>query len=83
MMHQVLSTPLLQTVILQILCIRRRTSRERENKQIQNDMVKAWVVEMKDALFDAEDLLDEIDAELYKRKLLQGMEFLPYYCWII
>ncbi|XP_057453690.1 putative disease resistance protein At3g14460 isoform X2 [Lotus japonicus] len=35
-----------------------------ELKQIRNGNVKAWLDAVKDAAFDAEDLLDEIDAQL-------------------
>ncbi|KAK7343018.1 hypothetical protein VNO80_25979 [Phaseolus coccineus] len=40
-----------------------------EQKQFINSYVKAWLDEVKDAVFDAEDLLDEIDYEFRKRKL--------------
>jgi len=40
-----------------------------EQKQFSNSSVKAWLDEVKDAVFDAEDLLDEIDYEFFKRKL--------------
>ncbi|KAJ7949342.1 Disease resistance protein [Quillaja saponaria] len=35
-----------------------------EEKQIQNPRVKKWVDEIKDVVFDAEDLLDEIEIEV-------------------
>ncbi|KAK7314132.1 hypothetical protein VNO77_39344 [Canavalia gladiata] len=40
-----------------------------EQKQIQNSHVKAWLDEVKDAVFEAEDLLDEIDIQLSKSEL--------------
>ncbi|CAJ1977959.1 unnamed protein product [Sphenostylis stenocarpa] len=40
-----------------------------ELKQFSNSYVKAWLDEVKDAVFDAEDLLDEIDYEFCKFKL--------------
>ncbi|XP_022641554.1 putative disease resistance RPP13-like protein 1 [Vigna radiata var. radiata] len=40
-----------------------------EQKQFSNSYVKAWLDEVKDAVFDAEDLLDEIDYEFCKCKL--------------
>ncbi|KAI9115253.1 hypothetical protein K1719_013572 [Acacia pycnantha] len=40
-----------------------------ERKQITNPKVKDWIEMVKDAVFDAEDVLDEIDYEMCKRKL--------------
>ncbi|RDX62985.1 putative disease resistance RPP13-like protein 1, partial [Mucuna pruriens] len=40
-----------------------------EQKQFRDSRVKAWLFAVKDAVFDAEDLLDEIDYELYKCKV--------------
>ncbi|KAJ7949317.1 LRR and NB-ARC domain disease resistance protein [Quillaja saponaria] len=40
-----------------------------EEKQIRNQHVKKWVDELKDAVFDAEDLLDEIDTEVSLQEL--------------
>ncbi|KAH1102329.1 hypothetical protein GLYMA_13G194500v4 [Glycine max] len=40
-----------------------------EQKQFENSYVKAWLDEVKDAVFDAEDLLDEIDLEFSKCEL--------------
>ncbi|XP_028757231.1 putative disease resistance protein At3g14460 [Neltuma alba] len=40
-----------------------------EQKQITNPKVKDWIDLVKDAVFDAEDVLDEIDYEMCKRKL--------------
>ncbi|RDY05029.1 putative disease resistance RPP13-like protein 1, partial [Mucuna pruriens] len=40
-----------------------------EEKQISDQYVKAWLDEVKDAVFEAEDLLDEIDIEVTKSKL--------------
>ncbi|RDX75101.1 putative disease resistance RPP13-like protein 1, partial [Mucuna pruriens] len=37
-----------------------------EQKQIENPHVKAWLVAVKEAVFDAEDVLDDIDYELSK-----------------
>ncbi|XVE81348.1 hypothetical protein DITRI_Ditri15bG0056500 [Diplodiscus trichospermus] len=39
-----------------------------EEKQIANKNVKKWITELKDAVYDAEDLLDEITTEALKRK---------------
>ena len=43
---------------------------EAEEKQIKNPVVKQWVNKLKDAAYDAQDLLDEIatDAAVYKLK---------------
>ncbi|KAI9112977.1 hypothetical protein K1719_016091 [Acacia pycnantha] len=40
-----------------------------EQKHITNPKVKDWIDMVKDAVFDAEDVLDEIDYEMSKRKL--------------
>ncbi|KAK8714292.1 hypothetical protein V6N13_149485 [Hibiscus sabdariffa] len=40
-----------------------------ETKQITNSNVRSWIVELKDAVYDAEDLLDEIATEALRRKL--------------
>ncbi|KAG7945990.1 hypothetical protein I3843_14G015400 [Carya illinoinensis] len=40
-----------------------------EEKQLTNPLVKDWVDDLKDVLFDAEDILDEIATEALQRKL--------------
>ncbi|XP_054817046.1 putative disease resistance RPP13-like protein 1 [Prosopis cineraria] len=40
-----------------------------EQKQIFNPKVKEWLDMVKDAVFDAEDVIDEIDYEVSKRKV--------------
>jgi hypothetical protein len=40
-----------------------------EMKQIRNQPVKAWLDAVKDAVLDAEDLLEEIDIEVSRCKL--------------
>ncbi|XP_007034356.2 PREDICTED: putative disease resistance RPP13-like protein 1 [Theobroma cacao] len=39
-----------------------------EEKQVTNKNVKKWITELKDAVYDAEDLLDEISTEARKRR---------------
>ncbi|TYH19132.1 hypothetical protein ES288_A05G328500v1 [Gossypium darwinii] len=40
-----------------------------ENKQITNPNVKSWIDELKDAVYDAEDVLDEISTEALRNKI--------------
>ncbi|KAK8665365.1 hypothetical protein V6N13_005534 [Hibiscus sabdariffa] len=40
-----------------------------ESKQITNSSVRRWVFDIKDAIYDAEDLIDEIATEALRRKL--------------
>ncbi|XP_050110192.1 putative disease resistance RPP13-like protein 1 [Malus sylvestris] len=40
-----------------------------EQKQLSNQVVKQWLHELKEAVFHAEDLLDEIKTEALKRKM--------------
>ena len=40
-----------------------------EDKELTNPVVKEWLDELKDALYDAEDILDEIDTEIRTREL--------------
>ncbi|WVZ03282.1 hypothetical protein V8G54_024088 [Vigna mungo] len=44
-----------------------------EQKQFSNSLVKEWLDEVRDVLYDAEDMLDQIDYEFSKTKL--GAEF--------
>ncbi|KAE8669417.1 putative LRR and NB-ARC domains-containing disease resistance protein [Hibiscus syriacus] len=40
-----------------------------ETKQITNPNVRSWILELKDAVYDAEDLLDEIATQALRRKM--------------
>ena len=40
-----------------------------EVKQFSNDLVKQWLIQVKDAVYDAEDLLDEIATDALRRQI--------------
>ncbi|MBA0624470.1 hypothetical protein Godav_009822, partial [Gossypium davidsonii] len=48
-----------------------------ENKQIANPNVKSWTDELKDAVYDAEDLLDEISTEALRNKIESECQTTP------
>ncbi|XP_054820056.1 putative disease resistance RPP13-like protein 1 [Prosopis cineraria] len=45
-----------------------------EEKQVTNGSVKEWLEELKDAVFDAEDLFDEINTDFLRSKLEQDSQ---------
>jgi hypothetical protein len=45
-----------------------------EEKELRKPVVKEWLDELKDSLYDAEDILDEIDTEIRTRKLAAEFE---------
>ena len=45
-----------------------------EDKELTKPRVKEWLDELKDALYDAEDIVDEIDTEIRTRKLAAEFE---------
>ncbi|KAG6621466.1 hypothetical protein I3842_Q025700 [Carya illinoinensis] len=47
-----------------------------EEKQVTNPYVKEWLDELKDAVYDAEDILDEIDTEAMPMRCQLDAEFL-------
>ncbi|KAH1064377.1 hypothetical protein J1N35_029364 [Gossypium stocksii] len=48
-----------------------------ENKQITNPNVKSWTDELKDAVYDAEDLLGEISTEALRNKIESEYQTTP------
>jgi hypothetical protein len=52
-----------------------------EQKQIRNQHVKAWLDAVKDAVFEAEDLLDEIDIQVSQCKLEAESQSSPNKVW--
>ncbi|MED6217421.1 hypothetical protein PIB30_017481 [Stylosanthes scabra] len=48
-----------------------------EEKQISNAAVKAWMDELTQALFDADDLIDDIATEALRRKVEARYRTLP------
>ena len=40
-----------------------------EVKQFSNDLVKQWLIQVKDVVYDAEDLLDEIATDALRRQI--------------
>ncbi|KAF2308006.1 hypothetical protein GH714_034259 [Hevea brasiliensis] len=42
-----------------------------EEKQVDNHQVQVWLIKLKDALYDAEDVLDDFESETYRRRVLK------------
>ncbi|XP_039040679.1 putative disease resistance protein RGA3 [Hibiscus syriacus] len=43
-----------------------------EERSVTSNLVKVWLDELKDALYDAEDLLDDVHTEVLRRDLMSG-----------
>ncbi|XP_039024964.1 putative disease resistance RPP13-like protein 1 [Hibiscus syriacus] len=43
-----------------------------EERSVTSNLVKVWLHELKDALFDAEDLLDDVQTEAMRKDLMSG-----------
>jgi hypothetical protein len=52
-----------------------------EQKQIKNQHVKAWLDAVKDVVYEAEDLLDEIDIQAFQCKLKAESQSSPNKVW--
>ncbi|XP_034701162.1 putative disease resistance RPP13-like protein 1 [Vitis riparia] len=66
--EQELSATLLRNLQLKLLEVQ-AVLNDAEAKQITNSAVKDWVDELKDAVYDAEDLVDDITTEALRRKM--------------
>ncbi|KAL6328703.1 hypothetical protein AAG906_003389 [Vitis piasezkii] len=66
--EQKLSATLLRELKMKFLAVK-EVLNDAEAKQITNSDVKDWVDELKDAVYDAEDLLDEITTEALRCKM--------------
>ncbi|XP_021834586.1 putative disease resistance RPP13-like protein 1 [Prunus avium] len=66
--HKKLDKPLLMKLNTTLLTLNVVLD-DAEEKQMVNPAVRKWLDELKHAVFDAEDLLDEIDTEALRRKL--------------
>lgn len=42
-----------------------------EEKQVENHELRVWLAKLKDALYDAEDLLDEFECEQQRKQVLK------------
>ncbi|XP_057999277.1 putative disease resistance protein RGA4 [Hevea brasiliensis] len=42
-----------------------------EEKQVDNHQVQVWLIKLKDALYDAEDVLDDFESETHRRRVLK------------
>ncbi|ONI21231.1 hypothetical protein PRUPE_2G054300 [Prunus persica] len=69
--HKKLDEPLLRKLRTTLLALN-LVLNDAEEKQLVNRDVKKWLDELKHAVFDAEDLLDEIDTEALRCKLEEG-----------
>ncbi|KAK9041382.1 hypothetical protein V6N11_016485 [Hibiscus sabdariffa] len=47
-----------------------------EEKSVISNLVKVWLQELKDALYDAEDLLDDVHTEALRKDLMSGNKLL-------
>ncbi|VVA36050.1 PREDICTED: putative disease resistance, partial [Prunus dulcis] len=69
--HKTLDEPLLRKLRTTLLALN-LVLNDAEEKQLVNRDVKNWLDELKHAVLDAEDLLDEIDTEALRCKLEEG-----------
>ncbi|KAJ9184874.1 hypothetical protein P3X46_004559 [Hevea brasiliensis] len=42
-----------------------------EEKQVDNHQLRVWLIKLKDALYDAEDVLDDFECETQRKRVLK------------
>ena len=51
-----------------------------EDQQVQSSQVRDWLTKLRDAVFDAEDLLSYFSSQMFRRKVISGDAMLNLGC---